>query len=70
MRAMKDKAILATSATSTTKFRWPRWSVPGQKDQHQAAGRPVDLPDTGRSIIVLSEGRLLNLGNATGPRRS
>ncbi len=29
----------------------------------------VDLwtfPDTGRSIIVLSEGRLLNLGNATG----
>ena len=33
--------------------------------QHQAAGRPVDLPGRPR-VIVLSEGRLLNLGNATG----
>ncbi len=37
--------------------------------QHQAAGRRVGVPRAeadGHSIIVLSEGRLLNLGNATG----
>ena len=34
-------------------------------NQHQAAGRRVVFPD-GHSIILLSEGRLLNLGNATG----
>ena len=37
--------------------------------ERQAAGRRVDVPDrlrAGRSIIVLSEGRLMNLGNATG----
>ena len=39
---------------------------PGDRaDQHQAAGRRVGFAD-GHSIIVLSEGRLLNLGNATG----
>ena len=26
----------------------------------------MDLPEDGKKIIVLSEGRLLNLGNATG----
>ena len=35
-------------------------------DQHQAAGRRVEVPPTGHSIIVLAEGRLLNLGCATG----
>ena len=38
--------------------------------EHQAAGRRVGLPGSegqpGHSIILLSEGRLLNLGNATG----
>ena len=35
--------------------------------ERQAAGRRVDLPrDGGTTIIVLSEGRLMNLGNATG----
>ena len=33
--------------------------------EHQAAGRQWTFDD-GKSIIVLSEGRLLNLGNATG----
>ena len=35
------------------------------QDRDQAAGRRVAFAD-GHSIIVLSEGRLLNLGNATG----
>jgi adenosylhomocysteinase len=34
------------------------WTIPAQPGQGQSAG--------GHSIIVLSEGRLLNLGNATG----
>ena len=38
--------------------------------ERQAAGRRVDLPQhgdrEGTTIIVLSEGRLMNLGNATG----
>ena len=34
--------------------------------QHQAAGRRVASSRDGHSIILLSEGRLLNLGNATG----
>ena len=37
---------------------------PAQNDQ--AAGRRVASSPTATSIIVLSEGRLLNLGNATG----
>ena len=37
-----------------------------REDQHQAAGRPVALRRAATAIIVLSEGRLLNLGNATG----
>ena len=41
-----------------------------REDRGQAAGARVALPGDGRtpghSIIVLSEGRLLNLGNATG----
>ena len=36
------------------------------RNERQAAGRPVDLPEQGNAIIVLSEGRLMNLGNATG----
>ena len=34
--------------------------------EREAAGRPVDLPRGATAIIVLSEGRLMNLGNATG----
>ena len=41
------------------------------QDQHQAAGRRVAIRDgrgrpSSTAIIVLSEGRLMNLGNATG----
>ena len=41
--------------------------VPGiEKDRGQAAGRTTGRFPDGKTIIVLSEGRLLNLGNATG----
>ena len=67
MGRMKHQAIVATSATSTTRSTWPAWrrppgitrtTVKPQVDEWQ-------FPD-GHSIIVLSEGRLMNLGNATG----
>ena len=48
-----------------------RHGRPGQDrrhpaDQHQAAGRRVEVRPTVTAIIVLAEGRLLNLGCATG----
>ena len=40
--------------------------LPGRdQDRDQAAGARVDVPGR-HSVLVLSEGRLLNLGNATG----
>ena len=46
----------------------PRGRRRRRAQEREAAGRPVDLPADGASkaIIVLSEGRLMNLGNATG----
>ena len=38
----------------------------GIEDGDQAAGRPVDASPTATRIIVLAEGRLVNLGCATG----
>ncbi len=63
MREMKDMALSAISATSTTRSRLPR--AEPEVDQHQAAGRHDRVPQ-GNRMILLSEGRLLNLGNATG----
>ena len=57
----------ATSGTSTTRSTWPAWrrrpgiartTIKPQVDEWRFAD--------GHTIIVLSEGRLLNLGNATG----
>ena len=57
----------ATSGTSTTRSTWPAW--PGRPGVTRTTIKPqVDewrFAD-GHTIIVLSEGRLLNLGNATG----
>ena len=67
MKAMKHQAILGNIGHFDDEIemaRLERVRVP--PDQHQAAGRRVDLRGPGKSIIVLSEGRLLNLGNATG----
>ncbi|TSD97346.1 adenosylhomocysteinase [Skermania sp. ID1734] len=67
MRAMKDKAILGNIGHFDDEIQMAalersgavRLNIKPQVDQWS-------FGDTGRSIIVLSEGRLLNLGNATG----
>ena len=67
MKAMKDKAILGNIGHFDNEIQIARLEKSGATKTNI---RPqVDLwtfGDTGKSIIVLSEGRLLNLGNATG----
>ncbi|BBU23905.1 S-adenosyl-L-homocysteine hydrolase [Mycobacterium xenopi] len=67
MRAMKDKAILGNIGHFDNEIQMAALERSGARKTNIKP--QVDLwtfPDTGRSIIVLSEGRLLNLGNATG----
>lgn len=67
MKAMKDHAILGNighfdneiDMAALEKSGATRLNIKPQVDQWT-------FGDTGKSIIVLSEGRLLNLGNATG----
>ena len=64
MRAMKNNAIVANighfdseiQISALRNFKW---------DQIKPQVHHVEFPD-GKKIIVLSEGRLVNLGNATG----
>jgi adenosylhomocysteinase len=64
MRAMKDRAIVANighfdseiQVAALRNFKWH--NVKPQVDE-------IEFPD-GKRIILLSEGRLVNLGNATG----
>jgi adenosylhomocysteinase len=64
MRAMKDRAIVANighfdseiQVTGLKNFKWK--NVKPQVDE-------IEFPD-GHRIILLSEGRLVNLGNAMG----
>src|SRR6202020_2233626 len=67
IKAMKDKAILGNIGHFDNEIQVSRLEKSGAT---RANIRPqVDLwtfGDTGKSIILLSEGRLLNLGNATG----
>src|SRR6201996_8185426 len=67
IKAMKDKAILGNIGHFDNEIQMARLEKSGATKTNI---RPqVDLwtfGDTGKSIIVLSEGRLLNLGNATG----
>ena len=64
MRAMHDRAIVANighfdseiQVSSLRNFKWN--NVKPQVDE-------IEFPD-GKKIILLSEGRLVNLGNATG----
>ena len=67
MKAMKDQAILGNIGHFDNEIQMARLEKSGATKTNI---RPqVDLwtfGDTGKSIIVLSEGRLLNLGNATG----
>jgi adenosylhomocysteinase len=67
MKAMKDQAILGNighfdneiQMAALEKSGATKLNIKPQVDQWT-------FPDSGKSIIVLSEGRLLNLGNATG----
>ena len=67
MKVMKEKAILGNIGHFDNEIQMARLEKSGATKTNI---RPqVDLwtfKDTGKSIIVLSEGRLLNLGNATG----
>jgi adenosylhomocysteinase len=67
MKAMKDRAILGNIGHFDNEIQMGRLERSGATKTNIKP--QVDMwtfPDTGKSIIVLSEGRLLNLGNATG----
>ncbi|WP_407685590.1 adenosylhomocysteinase [Mycobacterium sp. HUMS_1102779] len=67
MKAMKDHAVLGNIGHFDNEIQIAQLEKSGATRTNI---RPqVDLwtfPDSGKSIILLSEGRLLNLGNATG----
>ncbi len=67
MAAMKHNAIVGNVGHFDDEIDMAGLAkVPGHReDRDQAAGARVAFPD-GHSVIVLSEGRLMNLGNATG----
>ncbi|QDP83179.1 adenosylhomocysteinase [Nocardia otitidiscaviarum] len=67
MKAMKDQAILGNIGHFDNEIDMAALERSGAARLNIKP--QVDLwtfPDSGKSIIVLSEGRLLNLGNATG----
>ena len=64
MRQMKDMAIVCNIGHFDNEIQVAS-AAQSQLDQHQAAGRPHRFPG-GKRIILLSQGRLVNLGNATG----
>ncbi|OIN80477.1 adenosylhomocysteinase [Mycobacterium malmoense] len=67
MRAMKDQAILGNIGHFDNEIQMARLEKSGAtKLNIKPQVDQWTFPDTGKSIIVLSEGRLLNLGNATG----
>jgi adenosylhomocysteinase len=64
--AMKDKAIVGNIGHFDNEIDMAGLKkTRASAHQHQAAVRRVVFPD-GHSVIVLAEGRLLNLGCATG----
>ena len=66
MARMKHQASSGTSGTSTTRSTWrASRPTPGVRGNVKPQVDLWRFPD-GHAIIVLSEGRLLNLGNATG----
>jgi len=66
MRAMKDKAILGNIGHFDDEIQIARLERSGAKRVNIKPQVDEWIFDNGKSIIVLSEGRLLNLGNATG----
>ncbi|OBJ71083.1 adenosylhomocysteinase [Mycobacterium sp. 1274756.6] len=67
MKAMKEQAILGNIGHFDNEIQMAALERSGAvRDTIKPQVDQWTFPDTGRSIIVLSEGRLLNLGNATG----
>jgi adenosylhomocysteinase len=67
MKAMKDQAILGNIGHFDNEIQMAALEKSGAtRDTIKPQVDQWTFPDTGKSIIVLSEGRLLNLGNATG----
>ncbi len=66
MRAMKDKAILGNIGHFDDEIQIAALERSGAKRINIKPQVDEWVFDNGKSIIVLSEGRLLNLGNATG----
>jgi adenosylhomocysteinase len=66
MRAMKDKAILGNIGHFDDEIQMARLERSGANRINIKPQVDEWVFDDGKSIIVLSEGRLLNLGNATG----
>jgi adenosylhomocysteinase len=66
MRAMKDQAILGNIGHFDDEIQIAALERSGAKRINIKPQVDQWMFDSGRSIIVLSEGRLLNLGNATG----
>ncbi len=64
MRAMKDGPSSATSATSILRSRWRRCAISSGPTSSRRSTE-IAFPD-GKRIILLAEGRLVNLGCATG----
>lgn len=67
MKAMKNQAILGNIGHFDNEIDMAALETSGAvRDNVKPQVDVWTFPDTGKSIIVLSEGRLLNLGNATG----
>jgi adenosylhomocysteinase len=66
MKAMKDQAILGNIGHFDDEIQMAKLERSGAKRLNIKPQVDQWIFDNGKSIIVLSEGRLLNLGNATG----
>jgi adenosylhomocysteinase len=66
MKAMKDQAILGNIGHFDDEIQMAKLERSGAKRINIKPQVDQWIFDDGKSIIVLSEGRLLNLGNATG----
>jgi adenosylhomocysteinase len=66
MKAMKDQAILGNIGHFDDEIQMAKLERSGAKRLNIKPQVDQWIFDSGKSIIVLSEGRLLNLGNATG----
>jgi len=66
MKAMKDQAILGNIGHFDDEIQMAKLERSGAKRLNIKPQVDQWIFDDGKSIIVLSEGRLLNLGNATG----